>query len=281
MWSRVADSQNTTQTQNMLIDFHLGHQAEYTLTYELFNNRVAERIWHRQKETGHLHEYVSRTEFYNWGETEQDVRERLKESVAKIKELAPDLDFNHSDDLNTLHINFPDLLAGAQGELAHWLSMFNYHIHHLEDITRGAKRRFLTCAHEDTHNESEELCSEDYDLFTTEKRYGYLYMNYPHVGKHIAELYFDNDADVPSHQIVPTSILKNDFYSWFDSDTQHDSVKLKKVIQRWCLQITHKLPFSPDDPRMAIGYIPIGKLTVPVDHDKIAENRYIHSVLAR
>lgn len=263
----------------MLIDFHLGYNAEYTVTYELFDHRVSERIWQRQKETGHLHEYVSRTQFYGWGETEQDVRERLDESVAMIKKLAPDMEFNDSDDLNTLHINFPDLVASATGELRHWLSMFNYHIHHLEDITREANRRFLTCAC--THNDPEDLELADYDLFTTSRRYGYLYMNYPHVGKHISELFFDNDIDVPAHQIVPTSILKNDFYGWFDNHTKHNHHKLKTTIQRWCVQIAHKLPFPPDDPRMAIGYIPLGELVSDVDLDQIAQNRYIHSVEAR
>ncbi len=263
----------------MLIDFHLGRNAEYTITYRLFEHRVAERIWQRQKETGHLHEYVSRTEFYNWGETEQDVRDRLSESVDMIKKLAPDLKFNDSDNLNTLHVNFPDLVATATGDLLHWLSMFNYHLHHLENITRGAKTSFLTCTSQ--RYNPEPLEEPDYKLFTTSKKYGWLYMNYPHVGKHISELFFDNDLDIPAHQIVPTSILKNDFYAWFDTDTQHDDNKLKKYIKRWCVQIAHKLPYPPGDPRLAIGYIPLGELVADVDHDMIAQNRYIHSVVAR
>lgn len=279
MWSKAAGSQNTTQTPNMLIDFYLGKNAEYVITYEMFDHRVAERIWQRQKESGHLHKYVSRTEFYNWGETEQDVRNKLDHSVDMIKQLAPGIQFNDSNDLNTLHVNFPDLIVDADGELLHWLSMFNYYIHHLENISRGAHRSFLVCA--GWNDQPEKLEYSDYDLFTTEKKYGYLYMNYPHVGKHIAELYYDNDVDVPRHQIVPTSILKNDFYGWFDKDSNRSTEKMRKKIMRWCMKISHKLPFTPDDPRMAIGYIPIGCLHKPVDHDQIAKNRYIHHIEAK
>lgn len=263
----------------MLVDVNLGKNAEYTITYKFFEHRVAKRIWQRQKETGHLHEYLSRDRFYNWGETEAEVRQRLNHSVSKIKELAPELVFNDSDDLNRLHVNFPDLVHNATGKLKYWLSMFNYHIHHLEDITRAARRRFVTCAC--TENIPEQLEESDYNLFTTERKYGYLYMNYPHVGKHIAELYFDNDVEIPAHHIVPTSVLRNDFYAWFDSDTLHNDLLLKKYIKRWCLKISHKLPYPPDDPRMAIGYIPIGKLHSVVDHDQIVKNRYIHSIIAR
>ena len=263
----------------MLIDFHLGTKGQYTITYELFDHRVSERIWQRQKKTGHLHEYVSRDRFYNWGETEQEVRHRLRESVDMIKKLAPDIVFNDSDDLNELHVNFPDLVHTATGELRHWLSMFNYHIHHLEDITTVANRRFITCAC--TNNSPEKLEPEDYKLFTTERRYGYLYMNYPHVGKHIAELCADNDVDVPKHQIVPTSVLKNDFYAWFDRDSTYKHQDMVKLVNRWCLKIANKLPYQPGDPRLAIGYIPLGKLCSSVDHTEIYKNRYIHSIRAR
>lgn len=263
----------------LLLDFMLGTQAEYTVTYQMFDHRVAQRLWERQLMSGERHQYVSRTQFYNWGETEQEVRDKLMHSLEKIQQLAPEHNIQHSLDLNTLHTLFPDLVHHATGELRHWLSMFNYHLHHLEDITRYQNKRFITSTN--TDNTPEPLLLTDYELFTTSRHYGYLYMNYPHVGKHIAEIAFDNDVDIPAHHIVPTSQIKNDFYAWFDADSEHDPVRLKKRIQRWCMQIAHKLPYSPDDVRLAIGYIPVGKLHQPVDLDQIARHRYIHSVLAR
>ena len=81
----------------MLIDINLGHNAEYTLTYELFDNRVAEVIWNNYKQNNY--EYVSRTQFYNWGETEAEVQAKLDESIENIKRLKPEI-FVGGDDLN-------------------------------------------------------------------------------------------------------------------------------------------------------------------------------------
>ena len=85
----------------MLIDIVLGHNAEYTLTYELFDHRVAERIWQRFQTTEF--EMLSRTQFYNFGETVESVQAELDSSIARIKELLPG-QFNSADDLNKLHI---------------------------------------------------------------------------------------------------------------------------------------------------------------------------------
>jgi hypothetical protein len=90
----------------MLIDIHLGHNKEYTLTYELFDNRVAKRIWERFQQTDF--DYISRTQFYNFGETEQEVRDKLNYSIEKIKQLDTDMPLKWADDLNMLHTNFPD-----------------------------------------------------------------------------------------------------------------------------------------------------------------------------
>jgi len=263
-----------------LIDFHIGENAEYTLTFRLYDHRVAHRIWHRQLEFGHMHQYVSRTRFYNWGETPEQVSELLDQSVNKILELKPDIVFSDSDNLNELHVNFPDLIkTETNPELRHWLSMFNYHLHHLEDITRYKNRRIITCAN--AHNDPEPLEPDDFDLFTTSRKFGGLYMNYPHVGKHVSELFFDNDVDIPQDHIVPTSVFKNDFYIWFTSDTKHNDTLLKKQIRRWCMGIADKLPFPPDDKRLAIGYIPLGMIDSEIDLEQIAKHKYIHSILAR
>ena len=124
----------------MLIDIVLGYNSEYTLTYQLFDHRVAERIWQRFQ-TNEF-EMLSRTQFYNFGETADSVRTELDKSIVRIKQLMPG-QFNNADDLNQLHTNFPDLVKNTSGELRQVLSMFNYHLHHLEDITRYQNKRFL------------------------------------------------------------------------------------------------------------------------------------------
>lgn len=263
-----------------LIDVHIGLNAEYTITYRLYDHRVAQRLWQRQLEHGHSHEYVSRYQFYGWGETEQDIRAALNHSVEKILELRPDIVFNSSDNLNELHVNFPDLVRDeTDPEMRHWLSMFNYHIHHLEDATRHKYTRIITCAN--ANNDPEPLQDEDYDLFTTQRVYGGLYMNYPHIGKHIAEMYFDQDTHIPADHVVPTSVLKNDFFMWFSPSTHHDPVKFEKHIHRWLKCIEDKLPYPLGHKRLAIGYIPLGILDQEIHPEQIAKHKFIHSILAR
>lgn len=257
----------------MLIDIHLGHNKEYTLTYELFDNRVAKRIWERFQQTDF--DYISRTQFYNFGETEQEVRDKLNYSIEKIKQLDTDMPLKWADDLNMLHTNFPDSVKNATGDLRYWWSMFNYHLHHLEEITRYQNKRFLTC----TQDQGEPLLEEDYELFSPTRLTNHLYMNYPHVGKHIMELALDDDVDIPADHIVPTSILKNDFVAWFGrSIFVEDPEKIAKDIRRWCVKINSKLPYPIDDKRLAIGHIPLGKLTHEPDLETISKYQYFHSV---
>jgi len=257
----------------MLIDIHLGHNKEYTLTYELFDNRVAKRIWERFQQTDF--DYISRTQFYNFGETEQEVRDKLNYSIEKIKQLDTNMPLEWADDLNMLHTNFPDSVKNATGDLRYWWSMFNYHLHHLEEITRYQNKRFLTC----TQDQGEPLLEEDYELFSPTRLTNHLYMNYPHVGKHIMELALDDDVDIPADHIVPTSILKNDFVAWFGrSIFVEDPEKIAKDIRRWCVKINSKLPYPIDDKRLSIGHIPLGKLTHEPDLETISKYQYFHSV---
>jgi len=260
----------------MLIDIHLGHNAEYTLTYELFDNRVAERIWQRFQT--HQFDMISRTQFYNFGETVESVQQKLNNSIQQIKHLLPG-QFTDAVDLNYLHINFPELVKDTTGELRQVLSMFNFHLHHLEDITRYQNKRFLI-AHQDP---GEPLEDSDYELFSPTRLTNHLYMNYPHVGKHIMELYYDQDINIPKSHIIPTSLLKNDCVAWFGknqfaSPNNHDIIK---TIKRWLLPIANKLPYDINDKRLAIGHIALGKIFGSVDLDKIAKYQYINRVEAR
>jgi hypothetical protein len=257
----------------MFLDIVLGTKGEHKITYKLYENRVARRIWERFQET--QFDYVSRTQFYNFGEDEAFVTEKLDEAIWHINNLT-DENISNVDDLNMLHTNFPELVRDATGELRHWLSMFNYHIHHLEDIQRYQNKRFLFA----TQDEGEPLEQEDYALFSPTRLPGHLYMNYPHVGKHILELFYDNDVDIPTNHIVPTSKLKNDLVAWFGEVQYRDTKKIEKRVKRFCAKIAQRLPFDIDDPRLAIGHICLGELLHPVDEDMIAKHKYIHSIIA-
>jgi len=42
-------------------------------------------------------------------------------------------------------------------------------------------------------------------------------------------------------------------------------------------QIEHKLPYKWKDPKLAIGYLPLGELDKDINVDDIANNKYVHS----
>lgn len=257
------------------LTINLGQNKEYALTVELFDNRVANRIWDMISQSSEI-EFVSRTQFYEFGETIEDIEEKLQEAIQHLIRLKPD-QFSEKDGLNRLHENFPDLLPSeTDPETRHWLSMFNYHLHHLERKQNGGKRQFLFCS----KMLSESLEAEDYDLFTPSKAENTVYMNYPHVGKHIMELVGDNDIDVPVDHIVPTSILRPDLLFHLDEDrwVGHEQAVIE-YINDWLPIIADKLPYPIGDKRLAIGHIPIGRMISP-DINMITDNQYIHSIEA-
>jgi len=252
---------------------HLGHNKDYSLTIELFDNRVANRIWEMIRDADDI-DFVSRTEFYEFGESQKDVENDLNTAINHLKRLKPET-FKHDFDLNRLHENFPDLVhIETDSETKHWLAMFNYHLHHLERMRDGGKRQFLFCS----NIQAEPLQDEDYDLFTLGKRENTVYMNYPHVGKNITEIVQDNDTEVPEHHILPTSIVRPDLLFHLDEDRwAGKEPQLKFYIDNWLKQIEHKLPYPIGDKRLALGHIPLGKIIDP-DINKIIEHQYIYGI---
>ena len=51
-------------------------------------------------------------------------------------------------------------------------------------------------------------------------------------------------------------------------------------MNRFLARIHNKLPYALDDKRLAIGKIPLGKLCHYPDINLIAQNKYIHSIVA-
>ena len=258
----------------MILDLHLGKEANLTISYNLYDNDVSRLFYQRMSEQQNA--VVSRTQLYNFGETQSEVEEKLLNISEQLKTLGL-IKSTSQADLNILHENFPRLHAEHTGEIRELLRMFNYYIHHLEDISRGynGKRFLFTC-----EDEGIDLPEQAYEMFTPTKEYGKLYMNYPHVGKHFMELFGDQDVNIPQEQIQLTHKMCNTLYCWFGEDkftNQHELDGLMLSMFMFYRQIEHKLPYKWKDPKLAIGYLPLGELNQDVDTDAIANNKYVHS----
>ena len=260
----------------MIIDIHLGHNAEHTLSYELYDNDVA-RLFHKR-----LHEQenkvVSRTQFYNFGETEESVQAELMAVTERLQELGIVQDASLQT-LNNLHENFPNAHDESEGEVRELLRMFNYHIHHLEDIRRkhyNGSRFIFACKDAGT-----DIPAEALDMFTVRRRYGELYMHYPHVGKHLLEVFADNDVNVPADHLICTNVMRNTLCGWFGEDRFTTTIEQENLMMSLFMfyrQIMHKIPYQWKDPKLAIGYLPLGMLIdLEQDINIINDNKYIHS----
>ena len=262
----------------MLLDIHLGKNANLTLTYKLYDNSVSELFYNRIKQQENI--IASRTQFYNFDETESDIKNKLDNIVNQIKLDYPNLlDTDSTDDLNTLHINFPKYHTNATGKLKDLLQDFNYTIHHLESLqlnkNRNTKRFLFACA-----DEGVDLPAESYKMFTPKKQFGELYMNYPHVGKHLFEIFLDQDINVPIEQIQLTSKMSNGLYAWLGDDTYQDRIKymrLKGAMMVFYQKIQHKVGLLWNDPKLTIGCLPLGMLQNKQDVEHIVHNKYVHS----
>jgi hypothetical protein len=260
----------------VIIDIHLGHNAEHTLSYELYDNDVA-RLFHKR-----LHEQenkvVSRTQFYNFGETEESVQAELMAVTERLQELGIVQDASLQT-LNNLHENFPNAHDESEGEVRELLRMFNYHIHHLEDIRRkhyNGSRFIFACEDAGT-----DIPAEALDMFTVRRRYGELYMHYPHVGKHLLEVFADNDVNVPADHLICTNVMRNTLCGWFGEDRFTTTIEQENLMMSLFMfyrQIMHKIPYQWKDPKLAIGYLPLGMLIdLEQDINIINDNKYIHS----
>ena len=92
-------------------------------------------------------------------------------------------------------------------------------------------------------------------------------------------IYQNNDINIPAEQIMPTSVLKNDLFGWFNPSRVWTE---KLIVQqnRFLAKIHNKLPYPLKDKRLALGKIPLGKLTHSPSKELIKQNRYIHSIIA-
>lgn len=103
-------------------------------------------------------------------------------------------------------------------------------------------------------NSAMELQDSDYDFFTVDRRYGYLYVMYPHVARHFAEAVM---ADDPKGTIQPQTLARPNFFCWLGKDMIVEN-KFRLIAQSFIDR--YKLSYDLSDKKLAIGYIPFAKL---------------------
>ena len=145
------------------------------------------------------------------------------------------------------------------------LEQYNIYIHALEKLEQNV---FLSPTITVTFNSPRYLLEpEDYQHFTYDWQYGTVYINYCEVGKHLLELFIDNDEVVGENNIRPLCFMKADFKVKFS--TVNDPLKyglFKDKVDNWLALNYNRfndLGIKPE--RYALGLIPVATIAEPTD----------------
>lgn len=173
---------------------------------------------------------------------EDDVR--LESIEAEIRKTCNELGITYTT-INQVHEETVDNRANNPLH-----SKLNDLIHHYERSEQSYPPRWGYR----NGNSAIELQDSDYDLFTVDRKYGYLYVMYPHVARHFAEAVMSDD---PHGTIEAQTLARPNFFCWLGSDMIVEDKFLshaKKFIDKY------DLSYDLTDKRLAVGYIPFARL---------------------
>lgn len=169
---------------------------------------------------------------------------------------------NLQDDINFIHTFF--VHSDRIKDIDPLWSKLNDYLHGIEIVFRAKNKKKqgqIFCSFPKLPKYR--LPAHSYYHFTTRKNYGYCYANYPHVGRHILEMYNAQDHDAHDEHILPQSMISGDFYLWFGNNTPfvYDMYRMWK-IKKWFKEqkIYLKVNMQWGDPKLSIGWLPVAKL---------------------
>jgi hypothetical protein len=117
---------------------------------------------------------------------------------------------------------------------------------------------------------------ESFKHFTPYLEFGDLTIHYAHVGKHAYEISMNKDYDCPPDQFVPQDEFTGSVSMYFFDNFYQTAISKLKMKAYWRnfynkLGGKHYWKIAFDDPRLAFGYLKIGKLKqILIDNKQIA-----------
>jgi hypothetical protein len=210
------------------------------LEFDVLDNVLAKRYSQFLKE--HVHETK---EFYFMGDREDVI-------LAEIDKIVYMLGKEPTRNMNKLHEYFADHDDEEE------MSRLNNLIHYYELVINNFPPRWGMMNGHSTL----ELFPKDYEYFTLERHPGWLYISYPHVGKHFAEIAWSNDYNIEAHQYVPQEFMRPSFHIWLGDPLSVENINLfQPRLQMAHDKLKTKLDLPDlDDPTLRCGYIPFAKL---------------------
>lgn len=193
-------------------------------------------------------------EFFYLGETKEEIKGEIDKIVYMLGQ-------EPTDDLNKLHEYFADHEDDPE------MSRLNHLIHYYELVDAGYPPRWGY----ESGPSFMELFPADYEEFTVTRKPGYLYINYPHVGKHFAEIVFSGDVSVKKEQYHPQTIARTGFNVWLGPEI--DGIGFKKRARIIHRKLKDRLDLPDfEDPGLRLGYIPFAKLKTNINSSDLIQH---------
>tara|TARA_B100002019_G_scaffold288283_1_gene301633 strand:- start:2042 stop:2809 length:768 start_codon:yes stop_codon:yes gene_type:complete len=227
------------------------------LEFEVLDTLVAKRFAKFLKE--HIHE--SR-EFYFMGDSEEQV-------LTEIDKMVYMLGHEPTRNMNKIHSYFADHEGGNFDEPE--MSRLNNLIHYYELIVNGFPPRWGYMV----GTTDMELFPADYEEFTLLRKPGWLYVNYPHVGKHFAEIAYTRDYEIAEHQYIPQDMCRPSFHIWLGDEITPLMLEgnMNLLLARAHKKLKDRLNLPDlDHPDMRIGYIPFAKLSDDINTNELTNH---------
>lgn len=169
-----------------------------------------------------------------------------------------------NESLNRLHIHFPELeKTETDPDKKLQLSRYNDLIHEIQillevNTTEKEQLQLVICPEGTKADIAPVPIPDDrYWEFTHNFSFGDLVLHYCHVGRHPYEIFTRNDTNVPEDQIIPQSMIYT-----YHSLRFFDSKFNRGYFQQFYLNSKIKWPYKLTDPKLAFGYVPMGKLSL-------------------
>jgi hypothetical protein len=191
------------------------------------------------------------------------------------------------EQLNHLHHYFETLRGGILSSAEYWknatdqekvaLERYNVIIHRAESFYSSSTRKQhyprLVCRFNRSFRH--DLLDEDYQHFTLLRNFGEVYINYCEVGKPLYDIYKDGDDIVGEDNIRPLRYYSAGFNTYFFDRSQKNIDKFLQGMSKWWDQNNNYLTalgFTKDDPKNAIGNIPVAMIDTNKDQEEIIYN---------
>jgi len=207
----------------------------------------------------------------------------LNSTIEELKTFHPELEFppinleNLQGSVNYLHFHFAHshhvTKVVGKHNLKLW-STFNTILHAIENRISSKDEglpnaavfftwlRPLNCP----------IPEKSYENFCLNLEFGTAYSNYSQVGRHFAEMFWNEDDHLDDAHIRPSNSINGDTLLWFGPSQDHLSNRHNiEKIKTWFLarrERFEKLGWHWGDPKLALGFIPVARLKESLHTEK-------------